>query len=298
MRIARYAVVFGLTALAAACSSSNDTGSGLTPSTPTTVLTANADGSILKVSAPTPIAPANNATLAQGVTAVQLQTTAASGQFIGAALTHRFELYRGSTVSGSPLATFLATPSGTTASVTTGTLDALTAYTWRVRGESTAGAGPWSSAQTFTTGGQPRRDARTFGGQVPRSLVLADLKSQLSNVANAHPTELLASCKNGRNAIDFPKVLLDALRQIDNRWGFNCRRGNCSDPSNDVVAYHWSPGSSEQSTNVYLFDVIGGLDAVSGCAAQIIDVTDITYGSGSLGRYSLLGRFLPNNPDF
>jgi hypothetical protein len=167
-----------------------------------------------------------------------------------------------------------------------------------VRAEASGASGPWSSAQVFATGGQARRDANAFGGQVPRSVAIADLRSELGPVTAAHPAEVQASCLNGRNAIDFPTVLLQALRQIDNRWGFNCRRGVCSDPSNDAVAYHWSVGSSERSTNVYIFDVIGGLDAVAGCKTQIVDVTDITLNAGSIGKFSLLGKFPPNNPDF
>ncbi len=287
-----------LLTLAAACAGPST--APATPASPTTaVLTTNSDGSTVKVTAPVPTAPANNSTFAQGVTSAQLQATAATGQFSSApTLSYRFEVYKGSSIAGSPVATLFASPSNSVVSVNTGSLNLLTPYAWRVRAESGGAPGPWSSAQAFTTGGQPRRDANAFGGQVPRNLAIADLQSQLGPVTAAHNAEVQASCNNGRNVLDFPTVLLQALRQIDNRWGFNCRRGNCADPSNDAITYHWGVGSSEQSTKVYIFDVIGGLDAVVGCKTQIVDVTDATFGAGTVGRYSLLGRFPVNNPDF
>ena len=292
--------LMALLTLAAACA---DSSAPATPAAPTgAVLTANSDGSTVKITPPVPTAPANNSTFAQGVTSAQLQATAATAQFSSTpTLSYRFEVYKGSSIAGSPVATLFATPSNSVVSVTTGSLDLVTPYAWRVRAESGGAGGPWSATQGFTTGQvppQPRRDANAFGGQVPRSLAIADLQSQLGPVTAAHNAEVQASCNNGRNVLDFPTVLLQALRRIDNRWGFNCRRGNCADPSNDAIAYHWGVGSSEQSIKVYIFDVIGGLDAVAGCKTQIIDVTDQTFAAGTVGRFSLLGRFPANNPDF
>ena len=284
--------------LAVACA---DTSTSLSPTPPpaNTVASANPDGSLLKVTAPVPTSPSNNATLSQGVVSTVLQATASTAVNGGApTLNYQFELFKGSSTTGSPIQTMAGTVSGSTVSTTAASLDLLTQYSWHVRAELNGAASPWSPGQVFTTGGQARRDASAFGGQVPRNLAIADLQSQLGPVTAAHPAEVQASCNNGRNALDFPTVLLQALRKIDNRWGFNCRRGNCADPSNDVVVYHWGVGSSEQSTKVYIFDVIGGLDAVAGCKTQIVDVTDSTFGAGTVGKFSLLGRFPPNNPDF
>jgi hypothetical protein len=190
----------------------------------------------------------------------------------------------------------------------TGTGTILTSDSMRVDYSGTTCLGPVHGSETLTrrspspapaptapdptpappsTSQQPRRDANSYGGRIPVSIAIGDLQSQVYSVASANPGAIQASCLNGRNVLDFPKALLAALRQIDNRWGFNCRRGNCGDPSNDIVDYHWSPGSSEGSTDVYIFDVIRGTD----CGPQVIDVTDATLQSGTIGRYSLLGIF-------
>lgn len=292
MRVRTVIALLSVAALAAACSDSSST---LSPTT--SAPTANSDGTLLKATAPTPTAPANSSTLAQGVTSVQLQATAGAPQFGTGAYTHRFEVYKGQTIGAIPVLTISAVPSGTTVAATASNLNSFTAYTWRVRAEASGVAGPWSAPSTFTTSGQPRRDAAAFGGKIPSSVPKGDLQTYLFGVAAAHDTELQASCNNGRNALDFPTILLQTLRTVDNRWGYNCRRGNCSDPSNDVVVYHYGVGHSEGSTDVWIFDVIGGRDKAFGCDAHILDVTADTLAGGTVGRFSLLGLFPPNNPD-
>ena len=54
-------------------------------------------------------------------------------------------------------------------------------------------------------------------------------------------------------------AVVDTLRaNYDTRWGYNCKRGNCGDPSLDVIAYHYSGGNDEGNTDVYIIDIIGG----------------------------------------
>ena len=77
---------------------------------------------------------------------------------------------------------------------------------------------------------------------------------------------------------------VDALRAKDGRYGYNCKRGNCNDPSLDVVSYFYANGDNIQSRpEVYIFDMIGGH---CGSTPSVIwnDVTDITFSSGTLGR--------------
>ena len=274
-----------------------DTSTTLSPTPPpvNTVATANPDGSTLKVTAPSPTAPSNNTTLDLGVVSAQLQAAAATTTNGGsAALSYRFEVYKGTSVTGTPVQTLAGTANGSTVTATTtGSLDYGTAYTWRARAESGTGVGPWSAARSFTTGAspQPRRDANAFGGKIPRSLAIADLNATVFKVAAANPSVVQETCagpvdgaRDNRNDINFPIALLTVLRaQFDNRWGFNCIRGNCSDPAAKVVDYHWAPGPSEGSTSVYVFQVVSGA-----CQAEVSDVTDVTFGAGTVGRYSLL----------
>ncbi len=49
------------------------------------------------------------------------------------------------------------------------------------------------------------------------------------------------------------------LRQFDTRWGYNCKRGNCPDISQDVVAYHAGAGPEVNGAlETYTVDVIRG----------------------------------------
>ncbi len=53
--------------------------------------------------------------------------------------------------------------------------------------------------------------------------------------------------------------IVDTLRASDTRFGYNCKRGNCSDPSQDAISYYWGPGSPfEGAIQVHVVDVIGG----------------------------------------
>ena len=50
---------------------------------------------------------------------------------------------------------------------------------------------------------------------------------------------------------------VDALRAHDTRWGYNCKRGNCPDISQDVVAYHAGAGPEVNGAlETYTVDVI------------------------------------------
>ena len=68
------------------------------------------------------------------------------------------------------------------------------------------------------------------------------------------------------------------------RYGYNCKRGNCNDPSLDVASYFYANGDNINGRpEVYIFDLIGGH---CGPTPSVIwnDVTDITFQSGTLGR--------------
>ncbi|MBI4348017.1 MAG: hypothetical protein HY553_14265 [Elusimicrobia bacterium] len=64
------------------------------------------------------------------------------------------------------------------------------------------------------------------------------------------------ACRNGTDWT-FPDAVVDELRRKDGRWGYLCRRGNCSDPSHDVVAYYMGPGApTEGASRVRAVDFI------------------------------------------
>ena len=76
-----------------------------------------------------------------------------------------------------------------------------------------------------------------------------------------------------------------ALRARDTRWGYNCKRGDCNDPSIDVVDYFWGIGDGQESTDVYLIDIIGAVCPDGDQSPAWIDQTDATHEEGSVGRW-------------
>jgi hypothetical protein len=109
-------------------------------------------------------------------------------------------------------------------------------------------------------------------------------------IAASYPGDLRNSCQEHGGSWRFMDRVVDRLREFDTRWGYNWKRGNIGDPSMDVVDYHWGPGADENSTQVYIFDIIGGHCGPSPGPAWV-DVTDITAENRAIGRWTGRGRF-------
>lgn len=103
---------------------------------------ATVDGSTLKVSAPTPISPTNNAVVESST--VTLVSSAAAGTFIPGTMAYDFELYDQSDVK-------VRTEVVAGTSWVVAGLEFAGAYHWRVRATSDEAYGPWSDFATFTT---------------------------------------------------------------------------------------------------------------------------------------------------
>jgi hypothetical protein len=141
----------GLMTLALACSDSKPA-SPVSPTTPPGAADggdAAADGSTLKVTAPTPTSPANGSRLESFD--VTLTVSPSTPKFTGPTqLAYRFELLRGGQVVDSFRGTSVTSwkPSVT--------LDSDAEYSWRCRAEQGTSVGPWSATWTFRTPEQPR----------------------------------------------------------------------------------------------------------------------------------------------
>jgi hypothetical protein len=112
-------------------------------------------------------------------------------------------------------------------------------------------------------------------------------ESVIMSVAQQYPGALRNSCQESGGTWEFMDRVVDALRQYDNRWGYNWKRAHVGDPSLDAINYHWGRGASEGSRDVYTFDVtIGHCGSNPGPA--FINLTD-PNGAGAMwtGR----GRF-------
>jgi hypothetical protein len=133
-------------AVAVACSkhsSQPNAPSAIDPS----MIDANADGSTLKVTAPTLQSPINGVRLPQGEPVV-LTFGNSTAQFAGAVpLTYRIEVMN---ASGSNVETALvAGGGGTTSRAVDAALEGEQTYRWRARAEYQGIAGPWSATQSF-----------------------------------------------------------------------------------------------------------------------------------------------------
>ena len=172
-----------------------------------------------------------------------------------------------------------------------------TKYYWRVRPRIGNDVGPWSSYAEFVSPARPTAQVPTGGGG--SSACAAPLSplgpgetrkprpnhsAVLQQVANQFPGTLQNSCQEHGGSWEFLDRSIDRLRTIDGRYGYNCKRGNCNDPSVDVVSYYWGPLADIQGRfEVYIFDVIGG-HCGSNPSVFWGDVTDITISSGTVGR--------------
>jgi hypothetical protein len=143
-------VLFGAVAalsMAIACGDDKGNPASPSPAGSTTGSNAAADGSTLKVTAPTPVSPANGST-PEDFTPT-LTVNAATAKFVegSKSYTYRFELLQGSTVVQS------AATAGR--SWTPQNLQNKTTYGWHARAEQGQYFGPWSETWTFTTPDQP-----------------------------------------------------------------------------------------------------------------------------------------------
>ncbi|MDP2319526.1 MAG: fibronectin type III domain-containing protein [Acidobacteriota bacterium] len=166
-------------------------------------------------------------------------------------------------------------------------------YSWRLRAALGNLVGPWSIWADFkvpapvvvvptqTTGGTGFRTPDPPPGQrLPR----INQHGLINRVASQNGAALRNSCQEHGGSWLFMDIVVDELQALDLRWGYNAKRGNMGDPSVDVVSYHHGAGPSEGSTQVYIIDIINGHCGPNPSAGWS-DVTEITYSSGTVGRY-------------
>jgi hypothetical protein len=90
-------------------------------------------------------------------------------------------------------------------------------------------------------------------------LPVPDVSHVVFALAQQYPHLLANSCQEHGGTWQFLDVVVDYLRATDDqRWGYNCKRGNCGDPSQDVIAYHAAAGPTVTGAYVRTVDVIAG----------------------------------------
>ena len=259
-----------------------------------TAATAAADGSTLKVTAPSLIAPIDGARAEdRRPTLIWLNST---GKYGGIGVAYDIEL-------SSPTTVVYARTVGESPDIGANLIDFdleydLT-YSWRVRARlgNPDAFGPWSPWATFLSPSRPTGSVSTGAVSGGCAAPLSEMgpgesrrprpndSATVRAVAGAFPAAFQHSCQPEGGSWEFMDRTVDALRAKDGRYGYNCKRGNCGDPSVDVVSYYYRPDPNgfQGSDAVYIFDIIGGH---CGATPSVIwnDVTDITFQSGTLGR--------------
>lgn len=106
-------------------------------------------------------------------------------------------------------------------------------------------------------------------------------------VAAAHPAALRSAHTNW----EFLDATIETLRREDTpehrlRWGYNCKRGDCSHLSRDAIAYYLGEGGDPNgSTDVAIIDIIRASTDPSQARAAWTDVTAATRRAGAVGRW-------------
>ena len=256
--------------------------------------TAAPDGSTLKVTAPALVSPVD------GVKAEDRRPTLiwvnSAGRYEGIGVAYDIEL-------SSPSAVVYSRTVGEGPDIGAHLIDFDleydTVYSWRVRAHigNPDTYGPWSPWASFQSPAKPVAivpiGAAVGACAAPVSPMGPGENRRprpnhhgiVSAIAAQFPAAFQHSCQPEGGSWEFMDRAVDALRAVDGRYGYNCKRGNCNDPSVDVVSYYYlaDPNGFQGSDAVYIFDVVGGH---CGPTPSVIwnDVTDITFQSGTLGR--------------
>ena len=279
MTITTYLKGAAIAALAAATMAACNMAAPLSPTSPSatreTTSAINADGSTMKVTAPNAVFPLPDATNVPVLAILTAQ--AAAGKYTVGTLAHRFQV--------SDTDTFAALLSNGMGSLdsqglvrfSTDSLPLSKKVFWRARAESNDQTGPWSAVLAFTTtgptttptpttpttptGGGPRPADPPAGVRLP--LPETALRAVLANFANASD-----SCPRGIKYVNDPwqDRVIDAMRLVDTRVGYNGKPTRTAADNNgvpvvaagDEMAYHYSGGADQGSTEVHLVDMLNG----------------------------------------
>ena len=167
-----------------------------------------------------------------------------------------------------------------------------TSYYWRAAASTTVDGksirSAWSVTAMFRTGSSSSVwPPRPPGGHPPNMIHV------VRRVAAEHPEKLEAAWDpvnqrwNESNK-EFLDLVIDALREVDARWAYNCVRGDCNRISIDVAAYYRGAGTArdaQRSTDVALIDFLAGTPGGGTPQAAWTDITEETRRHNTIGRW-------------
>jgi hypothetical protein len=311
MKLFRVGICLAFLTAVAACSQAPQ--SVTTPSATVGGSTAAAaDGSTLKVTAPALVSPVNSERAEdRRPFLIWLNST---GTYGSTGLEYELEL-------STPTTVIYRTVAGESPDISSHLipieLDYDVVYSWRVRAKHTTELGPWSNWASFMSPTRPVATVPTtptstptgststgYSCAAPQSPLDAGTTRRprpndsriVNQVASAFPSDLRNSCQDHGGNWNFMDRVVDALRAYDGRYAYNCKRGNCLDPSQDVVTYYYGAvePNNQGRSNVYIFDIISG-HCGSFPGTVWLDVTDVTAQNNTTGGVMYPRRGGPSN---
>ena len=246
------------------------------------------------VGRPEPVSPVG-ATPVDGLSAT---LTVRNARVTGPARNVRYEFQWATDVNLSQGVGTATAPAGdANTSTTLSDLEYETRYYWRGRAladgrEPDPIVGAWSQTASFTTPPEPQKplppeppvpplpptSEPCRGGNPP------NMHGVVHQVARDYPHLLRNSCQEQGGSWEFMDRLVGTLRQYSQCWGYNCKRGDCSQISHDVVDYYRGSGDGNGSTNVAIIDVIAN-HCTANPQPSWTDLTEETRRHGSVGRW-------------
>ena len=238
---------------------------------------------LMKVGVPTPLTPDNGATVSSRypeLVATNPEVVGVNDVVIEFRLEDSGPTFPSPAIFEEPMA-----PGGTTADAFKDAIALSTQFWWGVRAKSaTAGiTSAWSETYTFTTASSSA-GPRTPDPPPGQTLDLPHQAALISQLAVTHAAALANSNVHEGGSWDFMDVAVEALRQTDTRWGYNCKRGDCNHLSIDVVNYFYGTGDGLYSQDVYLIDIIAGIKSDNPAPAWT-DITGSTADNNTIGRW-------------
>jgi len=153
-----------------------------------------------------------------------------------------------------------------------------------------AGFVPGSSAAQPGAGGSegggggttPSVPGVPTGAAVPHP---GDQYAVIAAVDAANPGLIDQSCISAGGNWGFMDIVVNTLRASDPRWGYNCKRGNCDDPSHDAIFYYGGPGAPTNGASTgWIFDVINSLCPPGNASPSWQDQTGLGVGGFKFPR--------------
>ncbi len=249
-RMLRLAASLAAVVFAAACAQTPE--SPTSPSASAGSTAANPDGSTLKVTAPTPVSPADGA-VADSVRPTVVFANA-TGRFTSVALSYRVQVFN---AAGAAIAELSVSQnaSGQTSLGAEADLAFDTEYRWRVRAEYEGESGPWSAVSAFRT---PSRVVLGSGDNVgpPRNISFNEAYDILFTIYQAARWDI--SGRSNRDQLNlFLETAMSALHYGHGKW-------NPRGPDTSWCIKNGGPGRPQSDDVIARCDTRDAWDLVSG----------------------------------